>query len=80
MSETWREFAACRKADVNLFFMDRGDNGDNERMKKIMAFCGPCPVREQCLNYAVDNHIEYGVFGGLATKGRRSVRRARLGY
>lgn len=80
MSETWRELAACRNTDVNLFFMERGDNGDNARMKKILEFCDNCTVKQQCLDYAVDNDIDYGIFGGLATRPRRAIRRQRKGY
>jgi WhiB family redox-sensing transcriptional regulator len=80
MTETWRELAACRKADVNLFFMERGDNGGNGRMEKILSFCNNCKVKTECLYYAVDNHIDQGIFGGLSARARRSVRRERKGY
>ena len=80
MSETWREHAACKKADVNLFFLDRGDNGSGERMRKVMAYCDACPVKIDCLHYAVDNHITVGIYGGMGAHARRAVRRQRLGY
>ena len=80
MPETWREHAACKKADVNLFFMERGANGGGERMKQIASYCDSCPVKIQCLHYAVDNHITEGVYGGMGARARRAVRKQRLGY
>lgn len=54
---TWRENAACRDEDTELFF-----GWDAEEAK---AICRSCAVRFQCLQYAVDRRITEGVFGGF---------------
>jgi Transcription factor WhiB len=47
--------------------------------KRAKAFCGPCPVRKECLQWALQNDEQWGVWGGLDTRERRKLlkRRAR---
>ena len=41
--------------------------------------CAQCPVRQQCLEFAVSNRIVYGIWGGLTERERRPLRtRARV--
>jgi WhiB family redox-sensing transcriptional regulator len=70
----WRELAACRGADLNLFFPGRGESAGPAR-----RVCAGCPVREPCLDYALGNAISYGVWGGLAERDRRALRSRRIG-
>ncbi|MHB2028028.1 MAG: WhiB family transcriptional regulator [Acidimicrobiales bacterium] len=46
--------------------------------------CATCPVLEQCLTYALDNHVDHGVWGGKSERERRRLlrerRRVRLFY
>ena len=63
----WMDRAACKGKDVDLFFPQR------EEMDKLAAarkICIACPVREECLAYALHFKIRYGVWGGLGYKGR----------
>jgi WhiB family redox-sensing transcriptional regulator len=39
--------------------------------------CGACPVRAECLAEALDNEIEWGVWGGLTERERRALLRKR---
>jgi WhiB family transcriptional regulator, redox-sensing transcriptional regulator len=64
----WRELAACRGADLNLFFPGRGETTGLARQA-----CAQCPVRQQCLEYAVSNRIVYGIWGGLTGPERRAL-------
>lgn len=68
----WRESGACRTADTSLFFPVTDDEAAPAR-----AICASCPVREQCLNFALANREEQGVWGGLTESERRRVRRRR---
>lgn len=68
----WQAAAACRGTDPDLFFTERG-----EKTSDAKAVCGGCPVREECLDYALDNVEKFGVWGGLSERERRRVRRDR---
>ena len=65
----WRELAACRGADLNLFFPERGESAGAARQ-----VCAACPVRQACLDYAITNRITHGVWGGLPERERRAMR------
>jgi hypothetical protein len=64
--ENWKEQAACRGKDPELFFVERGD--DAGEAKRI---CRECPVRLQCLEYALTVKERYGIWGGLGEHERR---------
>lgn len=66
---TWRHLAACRGMDPDIFHPDRG--GDSGQAK---AICAGCPVREECLEYAVVAGERLGVWGGMAERERRQLR------
>ena len=85
MSE-WYEHAACRGQDINLFF-DPKDRNLRRNDSAALAFCNgnnerkPCPVREQCLEFALSFSQEYdmyGIYGGLTGAQRRRLRRGDL--
>jgi WhiB family transcriptional regulator, redox-sensing transcriptional regulator len=65
----WRELAACRGTDLNLFFPERGEWAGPAR-----RVCAGCPVREPCLDYAITNRIVHGIWGGLTERERRALR------
>ena len=64
----WRELAACRGADLDVFFPDRGESAGPARQ-----VCAACPVLQPCLDYAISNRIPYGVWGGLTERERRAL-------
>lgn len=68
----WMDSAACASVDPELWFPERGSNP--RRAKRI---CADCPVRAQCLAFAVEHHIDYGIWGGLTEHERRPYLRAR---
>lgn len=70
---SWRDHAACRDADPEIFFPDTRTETDATRAR---AWCRSCPVRTECLAYATD-HGHYGVWGGLTEQERRLERRRR---
>jgi len=61
----WKTQAACYDADPDIFFPDIGEN-----IREAREICSRCHVQEQCLDYAMRNHIEFGVWGGLSVKER----------
>lgn len=76
---SWQGRAACRDASPDLFC---GPDGEQHpayaaRVAKAKAVCGGCPVREQCLEYALA-WPQAGVWGGLDDAERQRVRSNRL--
>lgn len=67
---TWVEFARCRGADDQLF-------PEGKQQKRAAAVCVGCPVRAECLAEALDNRIEWGIWGGLTERERRALLRQR---
>jgi WhiB family transcriptional regulator, redox-sensing transcriptional regulator len=65
----WRYRAACRGADLSVFFPGRGESAEPARQ-----ICAGCPVREPCLDYALSHGITHGIWGGLAERDRRALR------
>jgi WhiB family transcriptional regulator, redox-sensing transcriptional regulator len=45
--------------------------------REAAKVCGACPVKLECLADALDNHIEFGVWGGLTERQRRAILRQR---
>lgn len=71
----WRHAAACRGMDGDPWF-PVGTTGPAElQAEEAKAVCNRCPVREQCLQWALDTRVEYGVWGGLDENERCSLRR-----
>ena len=64
----WRELAACRGADLEVFFPGRGESAGPARQ-----VCAACPVRQACLDYAITNRIAHGIWGGLTERERRGL-------
>jgi WhiB family redox-sensing transcriptional regulator len=68
----WMCRGACVGANVDTFFSGRGAN---EQLRRARAICVSCPVREECLNYALEHGIQHGVWGGTSERERRRMRR-----
>ncbi|HZG07069.1 MAG TPA: WhiB family transcriptional regulator [Streptomyces sp.] len=75
----WRESAACRGADPELFF-PVGDGGAAARQTaRARAVCRACPVMRACRTWAVRNGEPEGVWGATTAAERRALRRRRIG-
>lgn len=74
----WRESAACRNENPELFFPIGDGVAAHEQIARAKAVCARCPVREQCLAFAVTTGQDFGVWGGLSSDERRRLRRDRL--
>jgi WhiB family redox-sensing transcriptional regulator len=68
----WMGAGNCRNYPPATFFPSDGVGVD--RARKI---CVDCPVIEQCLEYALDERIEHGVWGGCSERERRRILKRR---
>jgi len=72
----WRTQSACTSLDPELFF-PIGSTGDAvEQIVQAKAICSACPVRNDCLTFAITSNQEYGVWGGTTEDERRVLRRS----
>jgi WhiB family transcriptional regulator, redox-sensing transcriptional regulator len=70
----WQYEAACRGADLKVFFPGRGESAEPARQ-----ICASCPVRQPCLEFALSHTITHGIWGGLAERDRRALRTCQAG-
>jgi WhiB family redox-sensing transcriptional regulator len=68
----WMQAGNCRNHPASLFFPRDGTGVEAARQ-----VCSTCPVRQACLDYAIDHRIEHGVWGGTSERARRRILRAR---
>ena len=76
----WQERAACRDYDNEMFFgPDQGESEIERQAREARAkvVCQGCPVREPCLEFAMETNQKYGIWGGHTDKERASLKRRR---
>ncbi|WP_320772959.1 WhiB family transcriptional regulator [Streptomyces sp. CRN 30] len=73
--DNWREHAACRDEDPDLFFPIGTSGPALLQTEQAKAVCHRCPVREQCLRWALDTGQSIGVWGGTGENERRALKR-----
>lgn len=67
----WTAHAACRTTDPDELFVQ------GAAQNRAKAVCNGCPVRTECLADALDNRVEFGVWGGMTERERRALLRRR---
>jgi len=73
--DAWRKDAACRGyARINDFFPERRLGQDTPlSVARARSMCLRCPVRFECLKFAVENHISHGTYGNVPPDERRGM-------
>lgn len=77
LSLVWQERAACKGMDQDVFYGPDAPESSAERIareEKAKSVCASCPVREQCLNYALTQNEVYGIWGGMTERERRAIK------
>jgi WhiB family redox-sensing transcriptional regulator len=64
---SWVSEALCRDYDPDELFV-RG-----AAQSRAAVICRHCPVLQQCAADALDNHVEYGIWGGMTERQRRAL-------
>lgn len=67
----WGSKALCREVDPDLFFPAPGEHEQTEQAKQV---CDRCPVRTECLAWALDVGLRAGICGGVTEGERRRMR------
>ncbi|HET8709534.1 MAG TPA: WhiB family transcriptional regulator [Candidatus Saccharimonadales bacterium] len=62
----WQKQARCQAGDPEVFFVKGAAQNDAK------PICKKCPVRVECRQYALENRIEFGVWGGMTERERRA--------
>ena len=63
----WVAQARCRTADPDELFVT------GAAQKRAAVICRQCDVITQCLADALDNQVEFGVWGGMTERQRRKL-------
>jgi WhiB family transcriptional regulator, redox-sensing transcriptional regulator len=76
----WRNYAACRDVDPELFFPIGNTGPALLQIDEAKQVCAHCKVAEACLQWALESGQDAGVWGGLSEDERRALkRRTRVG-
>jgi WhiB family transcriptional regulator, redox-sensing transcriptional regulator len=67
----WTTRAACRDTDPDELFVQ------GAAQNRAKTRCFGCVVRTECLADALDNRVEFGVWGGMTERERRALLRRR---
>jgi WhiB family transcriptional regulator, redox-sensing transcriptional regulator len=72
MDTIWMQLGNCRDRPPAMFFPSDGVGVDRAR-----RICADCPVKGRCLEYALANRIDHGVWGGTSERERRRILKRR---
>jgi WhiB family redox-sensing transcriptional regulator len=76
MDTTWMSEGKCRELSPTVFFPSDGIG-----VQAAQRICAECSVADVCLQYALDERVDHGVWGGKSERERRRIlRRRRLGH
>lgn len=73
----WRHRSACRDEDPELFFPIGTTGPALMQIEDAKAVCRRCDVVDSCLDWALENGQDSGVWGGLSEDERRALKRRR---
>ena len=71
----WRGRAACLTHEPELFFPIGTTGPAQNHLANAQKVCQGCGVRSDCLQWALSNGVDHGVWGGLSEDQRRSLKR-----
>ena len=72
MDTDWMAAGKCRELPPAVFFPS-----DGLGVQAAQRICAECPVTRECLEYALANRIDHGVWGGCSERERRRILRRR---
>ncbi|MGP0028926.1 MAG: WhiB family transcriptional regulator [Acidimicrobiales bacterium] len=72
MNTEWMARGKCKEVAPDIFFPS-----DGMGVQVAQRICADCPVSKACLEYALEHHIDHGVWGGCSERERRRILRRR---
>jgi WhiB family transcriptional regulator, redox-sensing transcriptional regulator len=72
MDTEWMARGTCAHQSPSTFFPSDGVGVEVAR-----RICADCPVKQPCLEYALANRIDHGVWGGTSERERRRILKRR---
>lgn len=77
----WHSEGVCRTLPSEWFFGREDDEGvpvhrptlNIAEVKRARRICGICPVQEECRNWGLNRHEEFGIWGGLTGRDRKRI-------
>lgn len=66
--------ASCAQSDPDAWYPEKGRKDSVQIAKRV---CKTCPIRERCLEIALETDERYGVWGGLSERERRKLKKGR---
>ena len=75
LGDDWRDHAACRDSDAELFFPAGSTGSAIGEIEAAKAICRSCPALTSCLTFALETNQEAGVWGGTDEDERRALRK-----
>ncbi len=75
MNTEWMNRGKCRQSARAIFFPR-----DGMGVSEAQNICAECPVSQECLEYALENRIRHGVWGGCSERERARILRHRRSH
>lgn len=72
----WQELANCLGVDPDLYFPEKWDAEQSYAITR--PICAACEVRDECREYAIENRMDSGMWGGMTANDLRKERKRRL--
>lgn len=72
MDTEWMAEGKCKDLAPTIFFPSDGTG-----VQAAQRICATCPVADQCLEYALAERVDHGVWGGKSERERRRILRRR---
>lgn len=73
-NDEWRKKSACYGGNTNLFFPTKEDHSScSLQIAMSRLICVTCPVRIDCLKFALENNEKHGIWGGIVPRDRRKL-------
>lgn len=68
----WMKDGLCASSTVepDTWFGEPGEPDYHQKAKVAKRICSACPIKDLCLQYAIDNNERFGIWGGMTMRER----------